>query len=290
MVGCKEHGVVRGFSLVELLVVIAVVAVLCAMIMPSVQKAREVSYQIKCAAGARQVDLGCKNYSGDNRNYYPSSFAAQFVFPVNPGINYPLAQYNYQEQMVLLGYLPKNVFTRQGGCPYGPGAYSTSHWNPQTAATNTVAYGINGRLISGPGTLVNTSNGGQGVAMYGPMRMDRLRAGRHPSLLGTIFDSANPGTQPNDARVQTTDMHHRLAIGTADPAHWRHQAKGLNMAFLDGHAAFVQRQDFVDYNGGVSPAATTPDYMRVTFEGLYSIFRTNWIDGSGLETWYRWTP
>ncbi len=284
-----------GFSLVELMVVIAVVAVLCAMLLPALNNAREVSYQAKCAAGARQVDLGCKNYAAENRNYYPSSFANTFVFPVNPSLSYPVASMNYQEQMVTQGYLPKNIFTRQGGCPYGPSVYSSSHWNPQSAATNTVAYGINGRLISGPGALINTSNNGQGVGMYGPMRMDRLRAGRHPSLLGTILDSANPGTQPNDARLQINEMGYRVAIGTTDQSHWRHKAKGLNIAFYDGHVTFVPRQAFLDfggseYIGSLGGAATTPDYMYVTFNGVYSTYRTNWIDGQGAESVYRWTP
>jgi prepilin-type N-terminal cleavage/methylation domain-containing protein/prepilin-type processing-associated H-X9-DG protein len=280
----------KAFSIIELLVVITIVSVLLAVLLPSMTNARELAYRAKCAAGARQLDVTCQAYAADNRNYYPTSYTTPF-----PSVSVGVIE-QYHVQLVRLAYADRNRFTSKGGCPYGPANYSTSHWNPQTPITNVNSYGLNGRILVGPGDYINTANNGVGIGFYGPMRMDRQRAGRHPSLLGTVLDSTNPGTNPNDARYQISEQRFRLglAAGTAsgsfapaviaDTRNWRHKGDGLNMAFLDGHVQFVPRQDYIDYQAN---AAHTPLFMRVTFNNIYSTWNGNFVDGLGQESWWR---
>src|SRR5439155_8479458 len=61
----------RGFTLVELLVVIAIIAVLIAVLLPALAAARRQAIKIKCQSNLHQIGLSFYLYSHDNRGYWP---------------------------------------------------------------------------------------------------------------------------------------------------------------------------------------------------------------------------
>lgn len=62
----------RGFTLVELLVVIAVTGILVAMLLPAVQAAREAARRSQCGNHLKQIGLGILNYESVHRVFPPT--------------------------------------------------------------------------------------------------------------------------------------------------------------------------------------------------------------------------
>ena len=71
----------KAFSLVEFLVVISIVALLTAILMPSVVGARRQANRVYCLNNLRQMAFTADSYAQSNNDYYP------------------IAQYSWQENV-----------------------------------------------------------------------------------------------------------------------------------------------------------------------------------------------
>ena len=61
----------RGFTLVELLVVIFIIGVLLALLIPAMQKSRDTARRMQCANNIRQLALAVQNFESSRKHLPP---------------------------------------------------------------------------------------------------------------------------------------------------------------------------------------------------------------------------
>ncbi len=102
----------RGFTLIEILVVVSIMVVLFLLLLPAVQQAREAALRIKCMNNLRQIGLA---FQGHYENYrcYPSNGGYASIQPfavqtngANWGVGVPFANPRYQPGSWAYAILP----------------------------------------------------------------------------------------------------------------------------------------------------------------------------------------
>lgn len=61
----------HGFSLIELLVVLSIIALLLGVLLPALMRARSTSLTANCGSNLKQIGVGLEMYVSDNRGWYP---------------------------------------------------------------------------------------------------------------------------------------------------------------------------------------------------------------------------
>ena len=95
-----------GFTLVELLVVIGIIAILISILLPALSRARENAKMLACAANLRQIGVAAMMYTQDYKN---STLPYQFWNNgADQNVNYALNNYDeWWVGLIALNYLPR---------------------------------------------------------------------------------------------------------------------------------------------------------------------------------------
>ncbi len=93
----------HGFTLVELLVVIGIIAVLISILLPSLARARQSALTLQCLSNVRTIGQSLMMYANDNKGYYPYGWT--FITDTGSG-----------DQR----YLPQTLVSYMGNLSYNP--------------------------------------------------------------------------------------------------------------------------------------------------------------------------
>lgn len=243
-----QRNKVGAFTLVELLVVIAVIAVLMSLLMPGMRAAREQARKVQCSVNARSLMMASVLYAEANKNavpygyYYDQGGANQYSFY---GVVRRDLFLNYGVGRPTLWWCP-NARMRQD--PPMSALYFQDGWftgsttlagTPSAVTVNIggvdVEYGAN-RDQTGYGYFAGPGRGFTGAAadLYQMPIIKRFDDARDPANRIVWADNLNtPGVSNGGAGTwkQPTNTHDT----NGDCA-----ATGGNFAFADGHVAWRQ--------------------------------------------------
>ena len=119
-----------GFSLIELMVAIAIIGLLMSLLLPAVQQAREAARRAQCKNNLHQVGLALHSYESTHKVLPPSRIAVGFVGWGGPAQGGPKGYLNATGWTMLLPYLDQGPLydrydsKQAASWSYNYGAYS----------------------------------------------------------------------------------------------------------------------------------------------------------------------
>ncbi len=216
----------NGFTLVELLVVIGIIAVLIAILLPSLAKARQAALKVACMSNMRQAVLEMRMYADENRDHIPLGY----IYSDKTSSNHLWYPYSWPAQdadgkrgtHVLLGLMYFGGYMKSPMIWYCP-----SEWTP----------GLTYNAPALPPDWWNTQN------LWPPERSsnNRTRSAYYcrPVAYWSTVSETRPNYCPSKDLMSFVKLQGRAVLSEGyNTTNWRHP-QGVNAAYGDGSASWI---------------------------------------------------
>jgi len=219
-----------GFTLVEMLVVIAIISLISAILFPVFSRARENARRTSCLSNLKQIGLGVLQYNQDADESYPYALGQ---------INGSTQDWGLWRYLIYPYVRNTQIFT----CPSWPYQSGNSTY-AGLVFPNQKIYAANSWVLASANS-----------ASYKPILSAQIG---QASLLPMIMDSEAAYTDGTPTQVYLAINSGVTSPNTTaiDPTEARHLG-GLNVCYADGHAKFITQMGMA-----VQPGLNPPTFAH----------------------------
>jgi prepilin-type N-terminal cleavage/methylation domain-containing protein/prepilin-type processing-associated H-X9-DG protein len=231
-----------AFTLLEVLVVVAIIALLAALLVPSLSAAQRSAKRVACQANLRQLAVGWHSYLHDSKERFLRGTTANFLFGGKQG-TYLIPYTKGPVSKPLNKYMSVPLITYGGAeafhCPADPGGDAGSLGSTSRSGPGEVA--VRACYFDYYGTSYRTNR-----ILIGPLDLPTSPLEPCQGLMAEInrrLPSLTRSQIKNESKLLLmgdAGWDQAWNVATIGSVEWHGRPRTHNIAFMDGHVQFLE--------------------------------------------------